>query len=95
MLIEDLQSAAADYIGVLEASRAHTSRSEDRSAYERHLAHAASIAAAAIRGDLARLRVLVAEERRDFGWGYLSEQVGREAESAFERFAERVEHSAV
>jgi hypothetical protein len=83
-----LEQALADYIRVLERSSAETRRAEDRAAYERHLAAAARMFSALQQPDgRAQLQALVEQERRAFGWSYLSDEPGRAAEAAFDAFA--------
>jgi len=81
----------AKYVSILERSAASTRRAEDRLAYSRHLAAAARMFRAAHLGALPDLNDIVAEERRAFGQGYLSDAEGEAAEKAFAGFAATVE----
>lgn len=92
----DLKDELAEYIGVLSEGAARTSRSEDRAVYMQHLAAAAHMFFL-LQKDVhqSALANWVADERRAYGWGYLAEEVGREAEAAFQRFAEVVEKAVV
>jgi predicted ATPase len=75
------------YIGILRQSAEATTRAEDRARYQSHLAAAAemfeSIYAKRSRQELDDL---VKRERRSFGWDYLSDKPGAEAEAAFAAF---------
>jgi hypothetical protein len=79
----------AEYIDVLGASADTTRRAEDRPLYDRHLAAAARMFVAAHRDPKgADLRRLVEDERRAFGWSFVSGDEGNRAESAFNVFAD-------
>ena len=90
--IGDLEDALAKCIQVLSNASERTHRAEDRPWYQAHLAAAAQMFAA-LRGEqpIQALRTLVAAERHGYGWGYLSDEVGSQAEQAFDRFASLVE----
>ncbi len=89
---DTLESELAQYIAVLSESAGGTRRAEDRRLYEAHLAQAA-VMFKVLRRDrsLSGLRALIATERRNYGWSYLSDDQGHSAESAFDRFATAVE----
>ena len=72
-LTPGIMESLAQYVGALLESTDTTNRSEDRPRYERHLAQSARMFYA-IRRDpaLDHLAALVAEERRAFGWSFLS-----------------------
>jgi len=82
----------AQYVGALLESADTTHRSENRPRYERHLAQAARMFYA-IRRDpaLVQLSAVVAEERRAFGWSFLSGDDGARVEHEFNAFAQAVE----
>ena len=84
--------ALARYIGILSHCAEKTSIANDRPTYQQHLA-AAAVMLAGIREDpsLAKLRSQVAEERRAYGWGHLSGDLGSEAERAFDEFVTSIE----
>lgn len=92
----DLKAELAKYIGVLSEGAARTDRSEDRAVYMQHLA-AAALMFFLLQNDVHKsaLSNWVADERRAYGWGYLAGEVGRDAEAAFQRFAEVVENAVV
>jgi len=81
-LLDDL----AEYIGVLSASLEKTKHTQDRSAYERHLAAAASIFQSLRQSNFEQARQQVASEKRIFGWSFLPGEEGKAAEAAFVRF---------
>ena len=87
MAFTALLDELANYVAVLEQSAEATTHAADRAAYTTHRAVAASMFSPVHNGDLATLRILVAHERRSFGWSYLSGQCGKAAEAAFQRFA--------
>ena len=83
--------ALEEYIHVLRASAATTSRAEDRSTYQRHLAAAAEMfESVRTRRSRNELTELVERERRSFGRAFLSGEPGASAEAAFSAFANRV-----
>jgi hypothetical protein len=88
---DDLLDALAAYITALTASADSTHRTADRVLYERHLAVAARMFAAAHRDSTGRaLQGLIDEERRSYGRSYLSDSEGDRTESAFHALAEFV-----
>lgn len=90
----EIVEALVRYVAVLSESAARTRWADDRPQYERHLAAAARMFVACWQDpSLARLRSLVAEERRSYGWAYLSDAEGDRAEAAFDKFAKQVESS--
>ncbi len=91
--MEELKSALAEYISVLETSAANTHRAEDRGRYQQHLADAALMYAALEKHQsVEKLKELVASERHGFGWDYLDPE-GKAAEAAFSAFAKLVERA--
>jgi len=89
MSTEEFRAALAKYVSILEESARTTHRAEDRSIYEKHLANSAKMFLAIESEDpLGSLKRLVSDERRFYGWGYLSGAAGEAAESAFNEFAE-------
>ncbi len=90
--MEKLEIALAEYIAVVGSSAASTSRAEDRSRYQGHLAQGALMYAALKKHDsIAMLKELVASERRSYGWDFLGGTEGSLAEASFNEFAELVE----
>jgi hypothetical protein len=88
-------AALAKYIAALSASADRTNYAEDRNLYQQRLAVAARMLAAIYSDQsLTTLRMLVAEERRAFGWSYLSGEPGEVTEHAFNEFATFVEQTA-
>lgn len=89
-----IAEALGRYVEILSESADRTHRAEDRQMYQLHLAAAARMFVACMRDETQqRLRVLIAEERRSYGWTYLSDAEGERAERAFDEFARRVENS--
>lgn len=88
-----LINALAQYIEVLSRSAQATTRAEDRSTYTSHLAAAAEIFVCLHSGRLSEAKILVSDQRRAYGWGYLSGDEGSAATTAFDRFASMVELS--
>jgi len=86
----DLEDALADYIAILDRCATATTRTEDRSVYQGHLAAAAMMFVAIRQNDSESLQRLVDSERRGFGWGYLSGDEGAAAETAWTRFVDAV-----
>jgi hypothetical protein len=86
-----LVDALATYVEVLSNAAKATSRAEDRKIYTMHLAAAAEIFACLQTGRLAEASKLVDVERRAFGLGFLSGEVGSSATVAFNHFASLVE----
>ena len=91
----DLIAALTKYVSVLAASAEQTTRAEDRTAYTAHLAEAARMFAALHAGDEETFRERIAAERRAYGWGFLSGEVGVAAEAAFDALARLVESQTV
>jgi hypothetical protein len=90
--IVELEDALARYVVELSTSAAGTHRAEDRPRYESHLAAAARMFAALRRDStLKEIKLIVADERRGYGWSYLSDHEGSRAEAAFDSFALLVE----
>ena len=93
--MDSYKSALAQYVSVLERSGAGTTRAEDRSRYQQHLASAALMfCAIQEHQSVEKLRELVAAERHSYGWDFLDGPAGKAAESAFHRFALLVEHGS-
>jgi hypothetical protein len=88
-----LLDALAQYVEVLSHSSHTTTRAEDRSTYTGHLAAAAEIFTCLHSGRLADAKAIVSEQRRAYGWGYLSGGEGAAATTAFDRFASIIEAS--
>ena len=86
MNLANLETALADYVFALSKSTDTTSRTEDRATYERHLVSVEVMLAAIHQGDVLRLKQIVDDETRAFGWGYLSGDEGSVAEAAWTRF---------
>lgn len=82
----------AKYVAVLSNSLASTHRAEDRSRYRDHLAASAGIFESLYRGDIVSTKQFIADERRSFGWDFLTGEEGAAAESAFSRFADMIEN---
>lgn len=82
----------AEYVEALAGAASETTRSEDRPRYEHHLACAARMLAAAHRRAAGDLRRFVAEERRSFGWDFLSDECGARVEREFNRLASMIEN---
>jgi hypothetical protein len=79
--------ALSEYVGVLEKGAATTTRAEDRPRYRDHLAQAARIFSAVTisEPDWTKVRDIVQDEERAFGWSYLSDDVGAAAEAGLSR----------
>ena len=90
-----LMDALAQYVAVLSQSAQTTTCAEDRSAYTNHLAAAAEIFACLHSGRVSDAKAIVSDQKRAFGWGYLSGEAGDIATSAFIRFATIVEATHV
>lgn len=86
-----LAQMLADYVEALMAAEKETTQASDRPKYTRHLAAAARMFLAVERQSLHELWLTTADERRSFGWGFLSQDCGTRAESAFDRFARYIE----
>ena len=86
-----LVDAVAEYVAVLSRAAKSTTRAEDRNTYTMHLAAAAEIFACLQTGRLADASELVDRERRAFGLGFLSGDVGSSATVAFNHLASLVE----
>jgi len=83
--------ALTHYTSVLSRSAESTNYADDRPIYTKHLAEAARFFVLAHEGRIPELVALVHDERRSYGWGYLSGEVGAQAESAFNDFATFIE----
>ena len=86
--------ALAQYISVLSRSAESTNYADDRPIYTKHLAEAARFFVLAHANRIPELAALVHDERRSYGWGYLSGDFGSQAESAFNKFATFIESLA-
>ena len=90
--MKTIESSLAEYVEVLASSLDNTKHANDRSVYEKHLAVAARMLVAASKENgIKELREIVAEERRSFGWSFLSGEEGERAERAFNHLANLVE----
>ena len=83
----------AQYVEVLSRSSHGTTRAEDRNTYASHLAAAAEIFLCLHSGRLSDAKAIVGDQRRAYGWGYLSGNEGSAATTAFDRFASIIEAS--
>jgi len=81
-----LRAALQRYIDVVAHSASETHCAADRPRYEQHLAAAALLFAAIERGDTEEFVNIIASEGRSFGWDYLSDECGGQADSAFHEF---------
>ena len=88
-----LLDALAQYVEVLSHSSHVTTRAEDRTIYASHLAAAAEIFLCLHSGRLSDAKAIVGDQRRAFGWGYLSGEAGAASTTAFDRFASIIEAS--
>ncbi len=88
---DQLVDRLSAYVETLNRAADATTTAKERPRYTQHLATAALIFAATHRRSLADVRRLVADERRSFGWDYLTGDVGNQAESEFDRVASLVE----
>jgi hypothetical protein len=88
-----LLDSLAQYVEVLSRSAQATTRAEDRNTYTSHLAAAAEIFVCLHLGRLNDAKTIVSDQRRAYGWGYLSGSEGAAATSAFDQFASIVEAS--
>ena len=94
MKTDELKSALAEYIDVLEKSASRTHRAEDRSRYQQHLASAVLMFAALEKHrSIEKLKKVLASERRSYGWDYLDGPEGEAAESAFHALAKLVQRA--
>lgn len=90
--MQKYEKGLADYAAILEQSASATHRAEDRNKYQQHLATVALMFVAIVKDrSMSKLKELVAGERHSYGWGYLCESTGEEAEKAFHTFASQVE----
>ena len=81
--------ALARYIEVLAAASRETTTAGDRPRYRDHLAAAAEMFAAMhFEGPSSKLKQLTESETRSYGLGYLSEDCGDRANSAFVAFVD-------
>lgn len=88
----EFEAALAAYVGVLCRAADQASRAEDRPRYEKHLAEAARMFKSLHADDAVReLKSIVARERHNYGWSFLSDEEGQRAEAAFDLFARLVE----
>lgn len=83
--------ALTKYASVLARSAESTDYADDRPIYTKHLAEAARFFVLAHEGRISELVALVHDERRSYGWGYLSGDIGAQTESAFNDFATFIE----
>jgi len=88
-----LLDALAQYVDVLSRASHATTRAEDRTTYASHLAAAAEIFSCLHSGRLSDAKAIVGDQRRAYGWGYLSGDEGATATTAFDRFASIIEAS--
>jgi hypothetical protein len=89
-----VEEALIAYIDALRAARSATRRPEERQFCLNRLAAAAEMFAFFRSGDQTALLRIVEDERRSFGWSYLSGAQGEAAERTFARFAATVGQSA-
>ncbi len=90
--MKESEDALTEYVGVLGDSLERTSYANDRHLYLGHLGAAAIMYAILHRGEpMSRLKEKVAEERHNYGWGYLQGSEGEAAEAAFHKFATLIE----
>lgn len=93
--MKTIETSLAEYVEILADSLDNTKYTNDRAVYEKHLAVAARMFLAIRRDNgTEELRELVEQERRSFGWSYLSGEEGVKAEKAFNSFAKLVEGSS-
>jgi hypothetical protein len=76
-------AALVRYVDILGASAAGTTRAEDRSVYQAHLAEAALMVADLHAGRVDALRTRLKSEEHAYGWSFLSGEHGAQAEAAF------------
>lgn len=88
---EQLVDRLSAYAETLKRAADATTVAQERPRYSQHLATTALMFSAAHRRSSADIRRLVEDERRSFGWDYLSGDGGSQAESAFDRVASFVE----
>ena len=94
--MQKYEKELADYAAILEQSARTTHRAEDRNKYQQHLATVALMFVAIVKDrSMSKLKELVAAERHSYGWGYLYESAGEEAEKGFHAFASLVESDEV
>lgn len=92
--MQSLRHALANYIESLEAGSSRTHRAEERGLYQQHLAVAALMfVAIENQTSIAKVRELVASERRSYGWSFLEGPEGKAVETAFNEFAKLVENA--
>ena len=92
--MKQLLDSLARYVGILSESAETTNYADDRPIYTKHLAASAQFFLLIHGKQLSALAQLVHDERRSYGWGYLSGEMGARAESAFHEFATKVESLA-
>lgn len=85
-----MEDALALYISVLRHSATVTREAQDRLAYSDHLAKAALLFEAIHKGDSSHVSRLLEEEGKYFGRSFLAGEEGKEAETAFSRFADEI-----
>lgn len=94
--MQKYEKALADYASTLEQSAKETHRAEDRNKYQQHLASVALMFVAIVKDrSMPKLNKLVAAERHSYGWDYLCESAGEQAEKAFHTFASLIERDNV
>lgn len=93
--MNDLRDELASYVGVLSESAGSTTRAEDRALYMQHLA-ASALVFFLLQNKTPEptLKKWVEDERRAFGWSFLTGAEGKATEAAFQRFAADVESIA-
>ena len=90
--MNEIIAKLAEYVAALASSAEKTNHANDRVTYTQRLAIAAVMFAEFHRtGSMEKLRERVQDERRSYGWSYLSGPEGEEAEKAFGQFANFVE----
>lgn len=90
--MQNVLSALAKYISVLDASLSRTTYASERPLYTLHLAQAAVLFSLVQRGASPEaVREKFAEEERAFGWSYLSGSEGEKAEAAFQAVVQTID----
>ncbi len=72
-----------EYIGVLNKSLTETTYSADRIKYQKHLASASLIVKSLLDDDMNSLKTVIEDEKRSYGWDYLSGEYGENVEQSF------------